>query len=101
MLGRDSRSRVRSGTGPVYHRRRLNLRDGIGHSDYSHVDVEDVAVHQLAVAARGVAGRFAKAKPGGGMILLRALETAAALVIVLFGAALLTGYVVSERLIGV
>jgi len=54
----------------------------------------------LAVAARGIAGRFAKAKPGVGMIVLRALETAAALLIVLFGAALLTGYVVSERLIG-
>jgi nickel/cobalt exporter len=52
----------------------------------------------LAVGARGLASRFAKTKPGGGMILLRALETAAAIVIVLFGAALLTGYLVSERL---
>jgi nickel/cobalt exporter len=52
----------------------------------------------LAVGARGLASRFAKAKPGAGMILLRALETAAAIVIVLFGAALLTGYLVSERL---
>ena len=55
----------------------------------------------LAVAARGLAGRFAKGRPGAGMILLRALETAAALVIVLFGAALLAGYMASERLIGV
>ncbi|HXX09471.1 MAG TPA: nickel/cobalt transporter [Pseudolabrys sp.] len=55
----------------------------------------------LAVGARGLAGRLAKAKPGVGMILVRGLETAAALVIVLFGAALLTGYVVSERLMGV
>jgi hypothetical protein len=31
---------------------------------------------------------------------MRGLETAAALVIVLFGAALLTGYMVSERLMG-
>ena len=52
----------------------------------------------LAVGARGLAARFAKAKPGAGMIALRALETAAAVVIVLFGAALLTGYLVSERL---
>jgi len=55
----------------------------------------------LAVAARGLAGRFAKAKPGAGMLLLRGLETAAALLIVLFGAALLTGYMVSERMMGV
>ncbi len=55
----------------------------------------------LAVGARGLAGRLANAKPGAGMILLRGLETAAALVIVMFGAALLTGYMMSERLIGV
>jgi len=55
----------------------------------------------LAVGARGLAGRLAEAKPGVGMILMRGLETAAALVIVLFGAALLTGYIVSERLMGV
>ena len=56
------------------------------------------AIATLAVGARGLAARFAKAKPGVGMIALRALETAAAVVIVLFGAALLTGYLVSERL---
>jgi nickel/cobalt exporter len=56
------------------------------------------AIATLAVGARGLASRFAKAKPGAGMIVLRALETAAAVVIVLFGAALLTGYLVSERL---
>jgi len=55
----------------------------------------------LAVGARGLAGKLAKAKPGVGMLLLRGLETAAALVIVIFGAALLTGYMVSERLMGV
>ena len=59
------------------------------------------AIATLAVGARGLAGRLATAKPGAGMILLRGLETAAALVIVIFGAALLTGYMMSERLIGV
>jgi len=59
------------------------------------------AIATLAVGARGFAGRLAKAKPSTGMILIRGLETAAALVIVLFGAALLTGYMVSERLMGV
>jgi nickel/cobalt exporter len=55
----------------------------------------------LAVGARGLAGRLAKAKPGAGMILVRGLEAAAAIVIVAFGALLLTGYMVSERLMGV
>ena len=59
------------------------------------------AIATLAVAARELAGRLAKAKPGFGVIMLRGLETAAALVIVLFGAALLTGYLASERLMGV
>jgi nickel/cobalt exporter len=59
------------------------------------------AIATLAVGARGLAGRLAKAKPGAGAIILRGVETAAALVIVLFGAALLTGYLASERLMGV
>ena len=58
------------------------------------------AIATLAVGARGLAGRLARAKPGMGMLLVRGLETAAALVIVLFGAALLTGYMVNERLMG-
>jgi len=56
------------------------------------------AVATLAVGARGLAGRWAKAKPGAGMLLLRGLEAGAAVVIVAFGALLLTGYIVSERL---
>jgi nickel/cobalt exporter len=59
------------------------------------------AIATLAVGARGLAGRLANSRPGAGMILIRGLETAAALVIVMFGAALLTGYMVSERLMGV
>jgi nickel/cobalt exporter len=57
----------------------------------------------IAVGARSVASRWAKAKPkpGTGMLLLRGLETGAAIVIVAFGALLLTGYIVSERLMGV
>jgi nickel/cobalt exporter len=52
----------------------------------------------LAVGARGIAGRWAKAKPGAGTLLLRGLEAGAAVVIVAFGSLLLTGYIVSERL---
>jgi nickel/cobalt exporter len=53
----------------------------------------------LAVGARGLAGRLAKSKPGAGMVVLRGIEAAAAFVIVFFGLALLSGYIVSERLI--
>jgi nickel/cobalt transporter (NicO) family protein len=59
------------------------------------------AVATLAVSARGLAGKLAKSRPGAGMIVLRGLETAAAAVIILFGVLLLTGYMVSERLMGV
>lgn len=59
------------------------------------------AIATLAVAARQFAGRFAKGKGGTGLLLVRGLETAAAVVIVFFGVALLTGYIVSERLMGV
>jgi nickel/cobalt exporter len=55
----------------------------------------------LAVGARGLAGRLAKAEPGRGMILLRGLETAAAALIIVFGALLLTGYIASERMVGI
>lgn len=58
-------------------------------------------VATIAVGARGFAGRLAKAKPGVGLLVVRGLETAAAAVITLFGVALLTGYMVSERLMGV
>jgi nickel/cobalt exporter len=58
-------------------------------------------VATLAVGARGFAGRLAKARPGAGLLIVRGLETAAAGAIILFGTALLTGYMVSERLMGV
>jgi len=52
----------------------------------------------LAVGARSFAGRIAKAKPGRGMVLIRLIETGAAAAIVVFGVALLTGYMASERM---
>jgi len=58
-------------------------------------------VATIAVGARSFAGRLAKAKPGVGLLIVRGLETAAAAVIILFGLALLTGYMVSERMMGV
>ena len=59
------------------------------------------AIATLAVGARSFAGRLAKGKAGKGAILVRGLETAAALAIVAFGVLLLTGYIVSERMVGV
>ena len=59
------------------------------------------AVASIAVGARGFAGRLAKGKPGAGMLFLRGVETAAAVLIIVFGVALLTGYMVSERMVGV
>ena len=56
------------------------------------------AIAMLAVGARGIAQRFAKAKPGPGMLALRGIEVAAALLVLVFGIALLTGYIVSERM---
>ena len=55
-------------------------------------------VATIAVSARGFAGRLAHAKPGAGALIVRGLETAAALAIIFFGVALLTGYMVSERM---
>ena len=87
--------RVRAGAGAVLDRRRLDFRDGARHRDHGR------HVATLAVAARDFAGRLAKGKPGAGMLFLRGVETAAALLIIVFGAALLTGYMVSEQMVGV
>lgn len=56
------------------------------------------AIATLAVAARGIAQRFAESRPGPGMLALRGLEVAAALIVLVFGIALLTGYIASERM---
>jgi nickel/cobalt exporter len=56
------------------------------------------AVATIAVSARGLAGRFAKSKPGSALLIVRGLETGAAFAIILFGVALLTGYMMSERM---
>jgi len=56
------------------------------------------SIASIAVGARGLAGRLAKAKPGAGLLAIRGLETAAAALIIVFGVALLTGYMVSEQM---
>ena len=59
------------------------------------------AIATIAVGARAWAGRFADTCAGYGMLALRGIEVAAAILIIAFGTLLLTGYMVSERLIGV
>jgi ABC-type nickel/cobalt efflux system permease component RcnA len=54
----------------------------------------------LAVGARGIAARFAANRDGTGTLVLRGIETGAALLVLAFGVALLTGYMVSERMAG-
>jgi nickel/cobalt exporter len=58
------------------------------------------AIATVAVGARAWAGRFAHARAGYGMLAMRGIEVGAAALIVAFGALLLTGYMVSERMIG-
>jgi nickel/cobalt transporter (NicO) family protein len=58
------------------------------------------AIATIAVGARAWAGRFAHARAGYGMLALRGVEVGAAALIVAFGGLLLTGYMVSERMIG-
>ena len=58
------------------------------------------AIATIAVGAKAWAGRFATSRFGYGMLAMRAVEVGAAVVIIAFGALLLTGYIVSERMVG-
>jgi nickel/cobalt transporter (NicO) family protein len=55
----------------------------------------------LAVGAKTWAKRFADTRAGYGMLAMRGIEVGAAVVIIAFGALLLTGYIVTERMVGV
>jgi nickel/cobalt transporter (NicO) family protein len=59
------------------------------------------AIASIAVAARGWAQRVAETRSGYGMLAMRGIEVGAAVVIIAFGALLLTGYMVSERMVGI
>jgi nickel/cobalt exporter len=52
----------------------------------------------LAVTAKNIAARFAAHREGGGALLLRGVEVGAAVVVLVFGVALLAGYIVTERM---
>jgi nickel/cobalt exporter len=57
------------------------------------------AIAVFAVFAAGWAEKFASARGGYGMLFMRGLEVAAALLITAFGTLLLMGYMASERLL--
>jgi nickel/cobalt exporter len=59
------------------------------------------AIATLAVGAKRLARRLAKQRAGWGSLALRGIEVGAAMVVLVFGLALLAGYMASERLIGV
>jgi nickel/cobalt exporter len=59
------------------------------------------AIATVAVGAKAWAARFAASRSGYGTLAMRAIEVGAAVLIVAFGTLLLTGYMVSERMIGV
>jgi nickel/cobalt exporter len=55
----------------------------------------------LAVGAKAWAKRFADSRSGYGMLAMRGIEALAAVVIIAFGALLLTGFIVTERMVGI
>jgi ABC-type nickel/cobalt efflux system permease component RcnA len=55
------------------------------------------AIALIAVSAKGIAGRIAAGRDGGGAILLRGVEFGAAALVLLFGVGLLLGYIAAER----
>jgi nickel/cobalt exporter len=55
----------------------------------------------LAIGAKAWAKRFADSRSGYGMLAMRGIEAGAAVVIIAFGALLLTGYIVTERIVGI
>jgi nickel/cobalt transporter (NicO) family protein len=59
------------------------------------------AIASIAVGAKAWARRVAGTRSSYGTLALRGIEVAAAAVIIAFGALLLTGYMASERMIGV
>lgn len=56
------------------------------------------AIAVLAVGAQGFARKLASTQAGAGMLAMRGIEVVAALFVMLFGIALLTGYMVNERM---
>ena len=58
------------------------------------------AIATLTVSATAFAARLAATRTGYGSLALRGMEVGAAAVVLLFGVALLAGYMANERLVG-
>jgi nickel/cobalt transporter (NicO) family protein len=58
-------------------------------------------IASLAVGAKGFAKRLAERRSGYVMLAMRGIEAGAAVVIIAFGALLLTGYIATERMVGI
>jgi nickel/cobalt transporter (NicO) family protein len=58
------------------------------------------AIATLAVGAKALAKRFSRERIGYGSLFVRGVEVGAAALVLTFGCLLLTGYMVSERLVG-
>jgi len=58
------------------------------------------AIATLAVVAKDLAKHVAMHKSGAGSLVVRGIEVAAALVVLVFGLGLLAGYMVTERIAG-
>jgi nickel/cobalt exporter len=56
------------------------------------------AIATLAVGAKAVAKRFAATRANYGTLMLRGVEVGAAVLIIAFGALVLTGTIASERM---
>jgi nickel/cobalt exporter len=54
------------------------------------------AIASLAVGAQGLARHLAATRPGAGLLVMRGIEVVAALLVLIFGFALLAGYMASE-----
>ncbi len=59
------------------------------------------AIATLTVSATAFAAKIASTRTGYGSLALRGMEVAASVVVLLFGVALLAGYMASERMFGV
>ena len=55
------------------------------------------AIAVIAVSAKDLARRLSRGGEGGGALVMRGMEFAAAALVLLFGAGLLLGYIVAER----
>jgi nickel/cobalt exporter len=92
MLRRYSGARLRNGQGMWL----IGVAAVLTMAAGTAVTVTAIAI--LAVAARRVAAQFVRARDGAGVMVLRGVEVAAAVLVLGFGVLLLLGFMATERL---